>query len=94
MQVSDRYCHARLGVLLEEHYLNGVEQPPNRELLRWVLALLVAGGSVTGLAISGILPESVEAIVYTIAVLLSLTVAFGRKIQRSIEVLAAITGGL
>ncbi|MFD4711938.1 hypothetical protein ACFWN5_20025 [Streptomyces sp. NPDC058430] len=93
VQVSDRYCHARLGVLLDDHYLQGVEQPPNRELLRWVLALLVAGGSVTGLAVSGILPEPVEGIVYTIAILLSLTIVFGRKIQRSIEVLAAITGG-
>ncbi|WP_432166097.1 hypothetical protein [Streptomyces sp. bgisy031] len=93
VQVSDRYCHARLGVLLDDHYLQDIEQPPNRELLRWVVALLVAGGSVTGLAVSGMLPEPVEGIVYTIAILLSLTIAFGRKIQRSIEVLAAITGG-
>ncbi|WP_326772955.1 hypothetical protein [Streptomyces sp. NBC_01445] len=93
VQVSNRYCHARLGVLLDEHYLKDVEQPPNRELLRWVLALLVAGGSVTGLAVSGVLPESAEPIVYAIAILLSLTIAFGRKIQRSVEILAAITGG-
>ncbi|MEV6699270.1 hypothetical protein AB0M68_19160 [Streptomyces sp. NPDC051453] len=34
VQISDRYCHARLGALLDEHQLEGVERPPNRELLR------------------------------------------------------------
>ncbi|MFI6875778.1 hypothetical protein ACIBL6_20320 [Streptomyces sp. NPDC050400] len=93
VQISDRYCHARLGALVDEHQLEGVQRPPNRELLRWVLALFVAGGSVAGLAVSGVLPESAEGIIYTIAILLSLTIAFGRKIYRSIEVLGAITGG-
>ncbi|MGW4559047.1 hypothetical protein ACWEOV_36205 [Streptomyces sp. NPDC004365] len=48
----------------------------------------------TGLGLSGVLPESAEGIVYTIVAFLALTIAFSRKIQRSIEVLGAITGGI
>lgn len=35
-----------------------MEQPPDRELLRWIVALLVAAELVSELAISGVLPES------------------------------------
>ncbi|MFD8387116.1 hypothetical protein ACFV2X_53025 [Streptomyces sp. NPDC059679] len=92
LTISDRYCHARLGALLEEAQLEGVDPLPDRDLLRWIAALVLAAGSVTGLALTGAVPEAAEPFVYPLTVLAALTVAFRRNVQRAIEVLGAITG--
>ncbi|MGW4552457.1 hypothetical protein ACWEOV_02250 [Streptomyces sp. NPDC004365] len=93
LTISDRYCHARLGALLDDAALGDVEPLPNRELARWLLSLAVAVGSVTGLALTGVVPDSVESIVYPLIVAGALTIAFGRNLRRMIEVLGVITGG-
>ncbi|MER7679686.1 hypothetical protein [Streptomyces sp. NPDC096934] len=91
--VSDRYCHARLGALLDESAMEGVEPLPDRENLRFFLSLITAAGTVAGLSFSGIIPESAESVVYPLIVASALTVAFGKNVRRTIEVLGVISGG-
>ncbi|MFG2357797.1 hypothetical protein [Streptomyces sp. NPDC048521] len=92
LTISDRYCHARLGALLDETALRDVQPLPDREVVRWLLALTVAVVAVTGLALMGVVPESAESIVYPLIVAGALTIAFGRNLRRMIEVLGVITG--
>ncbi|WP_157875883.1 hypothetical protein [Peterkaempfera griseoplana] len=92
LTVADRYCAGRLGQLLDEEQLAGVQPPARRETLYWALSLLLTGGAVAGLAIWGIIPDGAETIVYSVVVALGLTIAFPANRSRLLEVLGAFGG--
>lgn len=93
LTISDRYCETRLGQLLDEEQLREVQPLPNWEALRYLAALLLGAGGVIGLAVSGLVPESAEPIVYPLVVAAALVIAFGRDIRRVLDFLGAISGG-
>ncbi|WP_406330037.1 hypothetical protein [[Kitasatospora] papulosa] len=92
--ISDRYCEARVGALLDEEQLQGIPEVHDRTIVRYVGALLLAASAISGLAVSGVLPEGPDMMVYLIIFSLCMTIAFGRNIRRNLEVLGALTGGI
>ncbi|MFD8774497.1 hypothetical protein [Streptomyces sp. NPDC059916] len=93
LTISDRYCETRLGELLNEEQLNGVVPTRNWDVLRYLTAFVLGAGGVTGLALTGVVPESAEPFVYPIVLMTAFVIAFGRDLRRAIDVFSVITGG-
>ncbi|WP_406187213.1 hypothetical protein [Streptomyces sp. NBC_01006] len=94
LTISDRYCQTRLGELLDEDQLNDIEPQRNWDVVRLLTAYAVGAGGVTGLALTGVVPENAEPYVYTLVLAAAFLIAFGRNVRRTIDVLSAITGGV
>ncbi len=93
LTISDRYCETRLGELLDEEQLNDVTPTRNWDVMRYLTAFALGAGGVTGLALTGTVPESAEPFVYPIVLATAFLIAFGRDIRRAIDVFSVITGG-
>ncbi|MFD5121231.1 hypothetical protein [Streptomyces sp. NPDC058385] len=93
LTISDRYCKTRLGELLDEEQLNDVTPTRNWDVMRYLTAFALGAGGVTGLALTGTVPESAEPFVYPIVLATAFLIAFGRDIRRAIDVFSVITGG-
>ncbi|MEU5666559.1 hypothetical protein [Streptomyces longwoodensis] len=92
LTIADRYCQGRLGELLDQEQLTGVPHQRNWDTLRYLIALTLAGGGITGLAITGSVPESAETYVYGILLISAFVVAFGRNFRRALDVISVISG--
>ncbi|MEU8489497.1 hypothetical protein [Streptomyces sp. NPDC048641] len=93
LTISDRYCETRLSQLLDEEQLTAVAPTRNWDVLRYLTAFVLGAGGVTGLALTGAVPESAEPFVYPIVLMTGLLIAFGRTFRRAIDVFSVITGG-
>ncbi|MEV6123970.1 hypothetical protein AB0M23_26265 [Streptomyces sp. NPDC052077] len=90
--IADRYCQGRVGALLDEGRLDGIPPQRNWEALRYLIALLLAAGGITGLAITGIVPESAESMVYVLVGAMAFVIALGSQFKRALDVYQAIVG--
>ncbi|MFE1791881.1 hypothetical protein ACFW7J_26400 [Streptomyces sp. NPDC059525] len=94
LQIADRYCHARVGQLLDEEQLQDLPPQRNWEVLRCTSALLLGAGLIAGLALTGAVPESAEPFVYPMLVAATLLIGFGPRFRRAVELLNAILGAV
>lgn len=92
LMVADRYCEGRNGALLDENRLTGVPRQRDWDVLRYLIALGLAGGGITGLALTEFIPESAESYVFMIVALVAFIIAFGRKFRRALDVISVIGG--
>ncbi|POX57517.1 hypothetical protein C3492_43150 [Streptomyces sp. Ru62] len=93
LTIADRYCQGRVGELLDEEQLTGVPHQRNWDVLRYLIALVLAGVAITGVAITGVVPESAETYVYGILLVAAFAIVLGRHFRRAFDVLTVITGG-
>jgi hypothetical protein len=92
LTIADRYCQGRSGALLDEERLTGIPRQRNWDVLRYLIALTLAAGGITTLAVTEIVPESAETYIYLIVWLVAFLIAFGRNFRRAIDVISVITG--
>ncbi|XVV34973.1 hypothetical protein ACQPXT_13395 [Streptomyces sp. CA-100214] len=92
LTIADRYCQGRSGALLDEERLTGIPRQRNWDVLRYLIALLMAAGGITAIAVTKLVPESAESYIYLIVVVVSFVVAFGRNFRRAIDVMGVIAG--
>ncbi|MFF0693373.1 hypothetical protein ACFYU4_12155 [Streptomyces tendae] len=92
LTVADRYCHARVGELLDEEQLTGIPRQRNWEPLRYLIAIGLGSAGVTVLDKAGVIPEDARAIVYPLVLLAAFVIAFGRNVRRVFDVIGVITG--
>lgn len=92
LTIADRYCHARVGELLDQEQLTGIPRQRNWEPLRYLIALGLGGAGVIALDKAGFVPEDARAIVYPLVILAGFVIAFGRNVRRVFDVIGVITG--
>jgi hypothetical protein len=93
LTIADRYCQGRIGNLLNDEQLSGVNPQRNWEVMRYFVALTLAAGGIIGLGSSSLIPDGAESFVFGIVFVAAFLVAFGRNFRRYIDVISAITGG-
>ncbi|MFD5156124.1 hypothetical protein [Streptomyces mutabilis] len=59
-------------------------------MLRYLIALALAAGGITAIAVTKVVPESAEP--YVIVVVVSFVLIFGRGFRRAIDVIGVIAG--
>lgn len=92
LTIADRYCAGRIGALLDEHHLVGTPRRRNWDALRYLVALVLAAGGITVLAVTESIPESAEPYIFVIVVVAAFVVAWGREVRRALEVLGIVSG--
>ncbi|MFD5006235.1 hypothetical protein ACFWMV_25365 [Streptomyces mutabilis] len=90
LTVADRYCQGRSGALLDEEQLTGIPRQRSWDVLRYLIALALAAGGITAIAVTKVVPESAEP--YVIVVVVSFVLIFGRGFRRAIDVIGVIAG--
>ncbi|MGR6968108.1 hypothetical protein ACU639_00520 [Streptomyces cynarae] len=92
LKIAERYVEGRLGQLLDEEELAGLQPVPDREPLRLVLAAILFGAGSVG-AVFASVPEAAQTYLVGACGLLVLTLVYGRGARRALEVLATLRGG-
>lgn len=92
LTIADRYCEGRIGALLNEDRLTGVPRQRDWDALRYLIALLLAAGGITALALTEFIPESAQGYIFIIVALAAFVIAFGRKFRRALDVVSVIAG--
>lgn len=89
LTIAERYCQARVGALLDETDLEGVQPGPDREWLRIAVAAVLCAGTVVGIAALG-LPDAAEPIVMLCACLAIISLVWNRRVRRAFDLLGIV----
>ncbi|MEE4421162.1 hypothetical protein [Streptomyces bugieae] len=90
-KISERYCDARVGALLDAEELDEVQPAPDREALRLItLAILLVGASIV-FPLVGV-PDSVAPIVMAGFSLVLAALLWGRGARQALDVLGLFLG--
>ncbi|MCQ4203086.1 hypothetical protein M4J06_000388 [Streptomyces coelicoflavus] len=93
LTIADRYCEGRVGALMDEERLADITVHRKREVLRLLIAFVLAIVGITGLARTGVVPNGAESLVYLLTFATALLLTFGRNFRRQLDVFAVVTGG-
>ncbi|MGW4079410.1 hypothetical protein ACWELB_39065 [Streptomyces asiaticus] len=91
LTIAERYCQARVGALLDETDLEGIQPGPDREWLRITAAAVLCAGAVVGIAELG-LADGAEPIVMLCACLVIISVVWNRRVRRAFDLLGIVLG--
>ncbi|MFF7788585.1 hypothetical protein [Streptomyces sp. NPDC007991] len=92
LTISDRYCEARVGALLDNEQIEGAQPGHDYEWLRIVAWAALSAGAV--ISISKLdLSEGPESIVTIFAVLAIMAIIWNRKVRQAFDLLNIVTGG-
>lgn len=91
LKVADRYSSGRIGALLDQEDLAGVEPVPARETLRLAMAAALATAGSTGAALSP-LPEAALTPLIPGITLLSTLIVYGRNVRKALSVFGTLRG--
>lgn len=91
LTISERYVDGRVGALLDESQLSGLEPVANREWMRLLTAIVLTVSSALGIALLG-LPSSAVPYVMGGVGLLCFTAVFGQRSSRTLDLLDSVRG--
>jgi hypothetical protein len=92
MKISERYVEGRLGQLLDDDELTGLQPVPDREPLRLALTAAMFGAGSYGIVLAPI-PEAAQTYLVGACGLLILTTVYGRGARKALEVITTLRGG-
>lgn len=91
LTICERYVDGRIGALLDESQLSGLEPVASREWLRLLMAVVLTVSCAWGIALLG-LPSSAVPYVMGGVGLLCFTAVFGQRSGRSLDLLDSVRG--
>ncbi|QPP07101.1 hypothetical protein G4Z16_12680 [Streptomyces bathyalis] len=92
LTISQRYCDARVGALLNDEQIEGVQPGPDREWLRIVAWAALSTGAVILISRLG-LSSGAEPIVMIFVVLIVMAIVWNRKVRQAFDLLGIVVGG-
>ncbi|WP_448319262.1 hypothetical protein [Streptomyces sp. CO7] len=90
-QICERVSHNRMGALLDDPQMAGLEPVRNREWIRLSFAALLTVGVALGSALLG-LPATAQPVVIGMVGLLAFTTVYGHQSPRGLELLDSLRG--
>ncbi|MGV9351127.1 hypothetical protein ACWDSD_41715 [Streptomyces spiralis] len=92
MKIAERYVEGRLGQLLDDDEVTGLQPAPDREPLRLAVAAALFGAASYGVVLAPI-PEAAQTYLVGSCGLLILTTVYGRGARKALEVITTLRGG-
>lgn len=90
--IAESYVQGRIGELLTDEDLQGVEPEPDRGRLRWFAALGLSIAAITGVALLD-LPSAAEPSIISGVALLVTGLVYGPSVRRAVDIIEISRGG-
>ncbi|MGW1047140.1 hypothetical protein [Streptomyces sp. NPDC002547] len=91
LTIAERYCEGRVGALLDDAQLDGVEAGTDLDWLRFAVTAVLVGGSAIAVSQLG-LPDGAEPYVTVCAGLVCIAVVWRQRVQRGLDLLSVVFG--
>ncbi|SHN37947.1 hypothetical protein SAMN05216499_1584 [Actinacidiphila paucisporea] len=91
LRISENYIGGRIGQLLDDADLQGLEPVADREPLRIIAAACICGGTAVGISFTA-LPDEAKTYLIGVGGVIGLTIIYGRNARRAFDILATLRG--
>lgn len=91
LTIAERYAAGRIGALLDESHLAGVQPVPDREVWRVATAVVLAMAGSLLVALVGLPNDAVGPVMVGVSVL-AFVLVYGRDVRRVLDVLGVLHG--
>ncbi|QKW50742.1 hypothetical protein [Streptomyces buecherae] len=91
LTIAERYTAGRIGALLDEARLAGVQPIPDREVWRVVTAVVLSMAASFAVALIGLPDDAVGPVIVGVSIL-AFVLVYGRDVRRALDILGVLHG--
>lgn len=91
LTIAERYTAGRIGALLDEKQLAGVQPIPDREVWRVVTAVVLSMAASFAVALIGLPDDAVGPVIVGVSIL-AFVLVYGRDVRRALDILGVLHG--
>ncbi|MBC3992367.1 hypothetical protein H8N00_26510, partial [Streptomyces sp. AC563] len=91
LTIAERYTAGRIGALLDEAQLAGVQPIPDREVWRVVTAVVLSMAASFAVALIGLPDDAVGPVIVGVSIL-AFVLVYGRDVRRALDILGVLHG--